>query len=266
MMSCPGSMKLAAAGAALWAFQRSTAFVPGTQHSIIPQVGGLRGTGQMASDSFAPGSAAFAAGVVGAGALAATCLRPRAEKRRQATRVQAFDQEIGTTMPFKYFDPLGLGKNDDEADFRRRRCAEIKNGRVAMLACMGYIAPEFSRFPGYCSPSYALKFTDIPNGIAALYKLPFEGWIQIGVFIGFLELFPFWQFADRAPGDFKGAGRLGIPMFFLANAEGPVCDPVKNRRSLDAELNNGRLAMMAITGMIAQNSLFGTTDAKMWLP
>ena len=32
--------------------------------------------------------------------------------------------------------------------FKRRRATELKNGRVAMLATMGYIVPEYFRFPG----------------------------------------------------------------------------------------------------------------------
>ncbi|CAK9094649.1 unnamed protein product [Durusdinium trenchii] len=179
-------------------------------------------------------------------------------KRRKAA-CKAFENEMGATLPFKYFDPLGMAKDGDQETFRRRRIAEIKNGRVAMMACMGYIAPEYFRWPGYCSPSTDLKFADIPNGTQALYKMPAEAWAQIACFIGFLELFPMRQEKDRIPGDAPGFGKLGLP--FATKA-----DPEKNCRSLDAEINNGRLAMVAITGMISQNAFFGTTGPDMWLP
>ncbi|CAK9041372.1 Fucoxanthin-chlorophyll a-c binding protein E [Durusdinium trenchii] len=179
-------------------------------------------------------------------------------KRRKAA-CKAFENEMGATLPFKYFDPLGMAKDGDQETFRRRRIAEIKNGRVAMMACMGYIAPEYFRWPGYCSPSTDLKFADIPNGTQALYKMPAEAWAQIACFIGFLELFPMRQEKDRIPGDAPGFGKLGLP--FATKA-----DPEKNSRSLDAEINNGRLAMVAITGMISQNAFFGTTGPDMWLP
>ena len=42
----------------------------------------------------------------------------------------------------------------------------------AMYATMGYIVPEYFKFPGYLSPSLGLKFSDVPNGLAALSKLP----------------------------------------------------------------------------------------------
>ena len=35
---------------------------------------------------------------------------------------------------------------------------------------MGYIVPEYFKFPGYLSPSLGLKFSDVPNGLAALSK------------------------------------------------------------------------------------------------
>ena len=40
----------------------------------------------------------------------------------------------------------------------------------AMYATIGYIVPEYVRFPGYLSPSLGLKFSDVPNGLAALSK------------------------------------------------------------------------------------------------
>ena len=39
-----------------------------------------------------------------------------------------------------------------------------------MYATIGYIVPEYVRFPGYLSPSLGLKFSDVPNGLAALSK------------------------------------------------------------------------------------------------
>jgi hypothetical protein len=181
---------------------------------------------------------------------------------KKVTVKAAFDTELGATKPFNYWDPLGMSASGDKAEFRRRRVAEIKNGRVAMFACIGYMVPEFWRFPGYCSPSQDLKFTDIPNGVEALYKVPVEGWAQIGIFCACLELFPLRQEKNRVPGDAPGCGRLGIPWFAFGRP-GSECDPVKSERSLNAEINNGRLAMIAITGMVFQNCTFGGTGA-MW--
>mmetsp|Transcript_123078 Transcript_123078/g.330588 ORF Transcript_123078/g.330588 Transcript_123078/m.330588 type:complete len:400 (+) Transcript_123078:3-1202(+) len=180
--------------------------------------------------------------------------------------LRSFASETGVTAPFKYWDPLGMSEDGDVLEFRRRREAEIKNGRVAMIACIGWIVPEYFRWPGYLSPSQEIKFTDIPNGFAALKAMPADGWAQIGVFIAFLELFPLRQEKDRAPGDFPTCGRLGVPWFFVAGRAGSDSDPAANRRGLDSEINNGRLAMVAITGMAFQNGVTGTTGPEMWFP
>ncbi|CAE7399259.1 FCPE [Symbiodinium natans] len=243
--------KIAAAAAGVWLC--SEAFVPGAQVTREVQApshlrSGTRG--RAAASSGLASTATAGAALLAAGACAA----------RSRKVCKSFENEVGVTLPMKYFDPLGMAKDDDSDDFRRRRMAEVKNGRVAMLACMGYIAPEYFRLPGLCSPSKGLAFADIPNGIQALYKMPAEGWAQIAIFIGFLELFPMRQEKDRMPGDFPGFSKLGF-----VGGSAPA-DPSANQRSLEAEINNGRLAMVAITGMVAQNAFFGTTGPAMWLP
>lgn len=44
------------------------------------------------------------------------------------------------------------------------------------LESQGYITPEIAgKFPGYLSPSAGLKFADVPNGLAAISKVPSVG-------------------------------------------------------------------------------------------
>merc|ERR1712014_555084 len=96
------------------------------------------------------------------------------------------------------------------------------HGRISMYACIGYIAPEYFRWPGELSPSEGIKFTDVPNGLGAFSKVPFLGWLQILAFCGALETTG-WTFKK---------------------------DPSQRVRKLNAELANGRLAMIAILGML----------------
>ena len=50
-------------------------------------------------------------------------------------------------------------------------CKLLHSDRLeAMYATMGYIVPEYYKFPGFLSPSLGLKFSDVPNGLAALSK------------------------------------------------------------------------------------------------
>merc|ERR1719305_1503102 len=167
--------------------------------------------------------------------------------------LRAFENELGVQAPVGYWDPMGLAKDGNADEFRRRREVELKHGRVSMWAAIGYIVPEYFRWPGYCSPSEGLKFADIPNGLGALSKLSGNGLLQIFLFCGFLETNYFKQDPNRAAGDFENAGVLGVPGRRATMAEGDA-----KKKRLNAELANGRLAMMAIMGMFFQDGLTGS--------
>jgi len=161
--------------------------------------------------------------------------------------LRAFESENGVQAPVGFWDPVGFTKDGDEKAFKRRREVEIKHGRVSMLATMGYITPEVSgKFPGFLSPINNLKFEDIPNGLGALSKVPLGGWAQILAYCFFCELEGFDP-KDREP------GALGFKPPFLYTK-----DPALRTRRLNAEIANGRLAMMAIIGMFFQDGLTGS--------
>merc|ERR1712087_802632 len=125
--------------------------------------------------------------------------------------LRAFESELGVQAPVGFWDPAGYSKDGDADAFRRCCMTELKHGRISMIACIGYIVPEYFKWPGYCSPSIGLSFDEIPNGLAALSKVPAVGWSQIFLFGGLLETGYFAQEDDRAPGDFTNAGPLGVP-------------------------------------------------------
>jgi len=216
-------------------------------------------TGAARSAALVPSAALLAVGA-GIAVRRARAAAPAERPRAEVTACRAFENELGVQAPVGFFDPLGYAKDGDETKFKRRRASELKHGRISMLACMGYIAPEYWRLPGYLSPSEGLKFTDVPNGLAAMSKVPLAGGLQLFLWGGFIETFLFVQDKDRAPGDFANAGNLGIP--FDIGVE----DAEKRKRSLNSELANGRLAMVAILGMMFQNGFLGTTGPEMWMP
>merc|ERR1711992_255146 len=161
--------------------------------------------------------------------------------------LRAFENELGVQPPVGFWDPLEFTKDGNEELFKRRRSVEIKHGRVSMLAAMGYMTPEIAgKWPGYLSPSAGLKFQDIPNGLAAISKVPAAGWFQILAYCGYCEVsggFDEWE--KGAPGDFG---------FKVLTSD----DPEGKKRKLNAELANGRLAMIAIIGMFYQDGLTGS--------
>merc|ERR1719436_2050735 len=163
--------------------------------------------------------------------------------------LRAFEGELGVQAPVGYWDPAGLCKDGDSDAFTRRRVTEIKHGRVSMFACLGYITPEYVKFPGYCSPSTSLAFKDIPNGLGALSKIPAAGLTQMFLFCGLIEKGLYEYDPTRAPGDYANGGVLGVP-----NGSTLSAGETKNRK-LNAELANGRLAMM---GIMFQDGLTGS--------
>uniref|UniRef100_A0A7S2NMJ7 Uncharacterized protein n=1 Tax=Zooxanthella nutricula TaxID=1333877 RepID=A0A7S2NMJ7_9DINO len=166
--------------------------------------------------------------------------------------LRAFEDDLGVQAPTGFWDPAGFCKDGDVDLFRRRREVELKHGRVSMFACIGYIIPEYYKFPGYISPSMGVKFSDVPNGLAAISKVPALGWAQWFVFCGLVDFGLYRADPSRAPGDYEQAGVLGVP-----NASTLPAGETKTRK-LNAELANGRLAMMAIIGMFYQDGLTGS--------
>ena len=81
---------------------------------------------------------------------------------RPATVAKAFEasQMEGAQAPFGFWDPFGFAKTSPEA-LTWYRAAELKHGRVAMVACMGFIAQSFP----------LTKMADVPLAKASLYPL-----------------------------------------------------------------------------------------------
>lgn len=114
-----------------------------------------------------------------------------------------------------------------------------------MLATVGMIVPEFVRIPGE-----QFSKANIPMVLEAHDKLP-ESMIQIFGWISFLEACSFPALAnmnefDRTPGNFEFD-----PLGFYPD------DPSKQKEMQLKELKNGRLAMVAIGGMVAGSSVTG---------
>ncbi|EOD36454.1 hypothetical protein EMIHUDRAFT_447013 [Emiliania huxleyi CCMP1516] len=156
------------------------------------------------------------------------------------------DPIFGGTPEGKVWDPLGLGA--DEASLYRRRCVEIKHGRVCMVAFLGMtVGPNelFQPTHQLLSPSLGLHFDDIPGGIAAIDSVPAAGWLQIIALVGVHELTIAKQDYTKEPGE--------IPTFLGFKSE----DPEVFRNKQLKELKNGRLAMIAVLGELMAQKVSG---------
>merc|ERR1712039_545544 len=93
----------------------------------------------------------------------------------------------------------------------------------------------------------------VPHGLAAISKVPLFGWLQILAYALYCEAsslnFGYFDEAYNklAPGDYGWKP----PLLATENPE------IKTKK-LNAELANGRLAMMAIIGMFFQDGLTGS--------
>jgi Chlorophyll A-B binding protein len=114
-----------------------------------------------------------------------------------------------------------------------------------MLAVVGFVVPEFIRIPGE-----QFSFEAIPKVIDAHDALP-DSMIQIFGWISFLEAVSFPALAnmnefDRIPGEFGFDPLRMYPK-----------DSEKRKEMELKELKNGRLAMVAIGGMVAGSLVTG---------
>jgi len=141
--------------------------------------------------------------------------------------------QVGATDPLGFFDPLGFCPKGDKAAFSNFRAAEIKHGRVAMMAALGGVVQHYVQLPG---------FKTVPTGLNALNVPPGSyGFIALVLISGYLELAVWTESPEKEPGNF------GDPLSFDQYTE-----DLRNR-----ELNNGRFAMFAALGIIAAELLTG---------
>jgi len=86
------------------------------------------------------------------------------------------------------FDPLSLSKT---FDISWLRAAELKHGRVCMLAAVGLLAPELVQHPvGFEGFHFPAEFTEM-NAIKALGAVPKFGLAQIVLACGLIEIATF---------------------------------------------------------------------------
>merc|ERR1711908_141107 len=103
-------------------------------------------------------------------------------------------KQLGAMDPMGYFDPLGFSKVGDESGFRNLRAAEIKHGRVAMMAAVGAVAQHYIKFPG---------FESVPAGLSAVLTPPGSyGMIALFLVAGALELGAWTEAPSKEPGNF----------------------------------------------------------------
>ena len=160
-------------------------------------------------------------------------------------------QLAGVSSPLGFWDPAGFSQEASEGKIRFYREVEIKHGRLAMLSSVGFVVAE------QFHPLFG-GMVDVPSYVA-FQETPLQTfWPAVVLAISFAEVFSVFTFnspvggemwtirSDHTPGD------LGWDPLNIKPDGAAALMEMQTR-----ELNNGRLAMIGITGMVVQELVTG---------
>jgi len=162
------------------------------------------------------------------------------------------DLTAGEVSPTGFFDPLNLAQGKDARTLRQWRVAELKHGRVCMLASVGLLTQELLKNPiGIDGP--AIRHLDLLDD-----KFPEFGelFILLCAFIEGYDIVTNWE---PKGSEYQGFYREDVDIGDLQwdPLEWYPEDPVEQDIIRTKELQNGRLAMLATAGIVAQELIDG---------
>jgi len=178
--------------------------------------------------------------LIGSAAAFAPASQQQAATRSTSLSAWKDEQAVGILAPVGFFDPLGFSKGKSDEVMNYYREAELKNGRVAMAACLGWYITAAGVHPAFNS-----ELSSDP--LEAAKQLPMVGWLQFFFGCGVIE-YLHEKIKERpgyVPGDVLGAS------YWVDNSDEGWVD-YQNK-----EIQNGRLAMLAFAGIYTQDVLFG---------
>lgn len=163
----------------------------------------------------------------------------------------------GAVAPLGFFDPLGFAERADGNTMKRYREAELIHGRVAMLAVAGILVGE--KVEG---SSFLFDAQISGPAITHIPQVPVPFWILLTLSISTVEQFRArkgWVDPADCPVDQPGLLRFDyIPGDLDFDPLGLMPeDPEDFRIMQTKELQNGRLAMIAAAGFVAQELVDG---------
>jgi len=203
-----------------------------------------------------------------------------------ASQVKDLEVLAGKLNPaVGYWNPTSLTEMEfwgqtQEATIGFLRQAEIKHGRVAMAAFVGFVVQS----QGICFPwsltTSGITFADISAAGSPLEQwdaLPTNSKMSLLSAIGFLEWWGENKYALEQSGEqhYMRGGKPGVfPSFNKGGIPHPVplelfdpfglsknASPEKKANGLLAEINNGRLAQLGIMAFVSEAKIPGSVPA-----
>lgn len=194
--------------------------------------------------SFVSAAAAFAPASTNNGVHGSTALY--AAEKSEALPFLPKPQNLSGYVGDVGFDPLRISEYFP-MDYLRE--AEIKHGRICMLAWLGFVTVDMG-----------VRIYPLPPGLEGLTSATAHdasvqqgGMAQIFLTIAFLEMGSWLGVAAMLQGSGREPGDFGFdPLGYLKNKTEEEVNLVKLQ-----ELKNGRLAMLAFGGVVTQAILTG---------
>mmetsp|Transcript_32151 Transcript_32151/g.30647 ORF Transcript_32151/g.30647 Transcript_32151/m.30647 type:complete len:232 (+) Transcript_32151:57-752(+) len=189
--------------------------------------------------------------------------RPTAVSRVSVNKISMLNAEnlAGATAPLGYFDPMGLSEGKSKQEIKKYREAELKHGRLAMVAFLGILVGENWNplFEQQISGPAIYQFQEADALNTYLWVFVLFG---VALVEG-INISKGWEsFEETAVRDSKSTvaelkenyvnGDLGFDPLGLRPTGQAEFDLIRTK-----EINNGRLAMIAVAGIIAQELVNG---------
>ncbi|KAL9180682.1 hypothetical protein ACHAXT_011135 [Thalassiosira profunda] len=197
-------------------------------------------------------SAAICLSLVGAAAAFAPAPTQRASTQVSLT----LDELGGGSAPLKNYDPFNLAEFGSDETLRWFRAAELKHGRCAMVATTGYLVNAAGiHFPGMLSSDISFESLSTMSPPEAWAAVPTAGKAQILFTIFVAELV-----SEGYQGThYMKGGEYPTMVFPKIDFSGVSKETMEVKRT--RELNNGRLAQIAILSFISAHYIPGSVPA-----
>lgn len=178
---------------------------------------------------------------------------------RSSLKMSAEDM-VGALPPVGFFDPLGISTGKTDGELKKLREAELKHGRVAMVASLGILAGETTNplFDGKITGPAIYQFQQADDIVSYFWVLVLFG---VALVEG-QNILTGWESPSETNKKKSGVaelredyvnGDLGFDPLNLSPGVGtPEFDELRTK-----ELQNGRLAMLGVAGMVAQELVDG---------